>query len=220
MLSFALRSPLKRLVTTFHFVEVNQRNVSFSEPLRKMSKTALIIASDGSEDIELSTTSDVLRRANVNVTIASLQDKDTITLARQISLNVDKHFKDVLNQEFDAVILPGGQPGSDNLAADKRVGEILKKHEGKGKIVAAICAAPIAFKSHGIAPGGTLTAYPGFGDKLKEGGYTFSEENVVVHNNNVVTSRGPGTAFDFALKIVELLAGNEVSSSVRKALLL
>ncbi|KAI6197408.1 hypothetical protein M3Y94_01220400 [Aphelenchoides besseyi] len=186
-------------------------------PLKTMSKTALIIATDGSEDIELTITSDVLRRANVNVTIAGLQDKDQITLSRQISLNVDKHFKDVVDQDFDAVILPGG-PGSKNLAEDKRVGEILKRHEKNGKIIAAICAAPTALKSHGIAPGISMTAYPNVADEIKNGGYKFSEQNVVV-DSNVVTSRGPGTAFDFALKIVELLAGDEVSSKVRSSIL-
>ncbi|CAD5217570.1 unnamed protein product [Bursaphelenchus xylophilus] len=186
---------------------------------KTMSKTALIIASDGSEDIELTVVSDVLRRANVEVTIASLQNKPTIELARKLKINVDKLLNEVKDTEFDAVILPGGQPGSDNLAADATVGEVLRRHEAAGKIVAAICAAPIAFKAHGIAKGGVLTSYPSFGDRLKEGGYQYSEDRVVVYKS-VVTSRGPGTAFDFALKIVQLLAGDEVAQKVRSAMLL
>ena len=184
------------------------------------TKSALIIGSNGSEDIELIVTSDILRRADVNVTIAGLQDEREIMLARQAKLQVDALFKDVMGADFDAVILPGGQPGSDNLAKDTRVGEMLKRHEKGGKIVAAICAAPIAFASHGVAKGGTLTSYPSVKDKIVEAGYHYAEvEKVCVHNGNVVTSKGPGTAFDFALKLVELLVGAEKAETVKKALL-
>jgi protein DJ-1 len=95
----------------------------------------------------------------------------------------------------------------------------LSHHEKAGKIVAAICAAPIAFVSHGIGVGGTLTSYPSFKDKIVGGGYTYSEDKVSVWKN-VVTSRGPGTAFDFALKLVELLTTLEKADEVRKGLLL
>uniref|UniRef100_A0A914HFH0 D-lactate dehydratase n=1 Tax=Globodera rostochiensis TaxID=31243 RepID=A0A914HFH0_GLORO len=184
-----------------------------------MAKSVLIIASDGSEDIELIVTSDVLRRAGVDVTIAGLQDQPQIELARKAKLHVDALFKDVLSEQYAAVVLPGGQPGSNNLAADERVGQVLRRHEAAGAIVAAICAAPIALVAHGVAKGGTLTAYPAVKDKITAGGYTYSEDNVCVYNN-VVTSRGPGTAFDFALKLAELLAGAEKAQEVRGALLL
>uniref|UniRef100_A0A915M213 D-lactate dehydratase n=1 Tax=Meloidogyne javanica TaxID=6303 RepID=A0A915M213_MELJA len=187
-----------------------------------MTKTALIIGSDGSEDIELIVTSDVLRRAGIDVTIAGLQDEKHITLARKAILQVDALFKDVAEKEFDAVILPGGQPGSDNLAKDERVGKLLQRHEKEGKIVAAICAAPIALVSHGIAKkeggGGTLTSYPSVKEKIINGGYNYSEDKVCVWKN-IVTSRGPGTAFLFSLKLVEMLTDLEKSETVKKALL-
>jgi protein DJ-1 len=85
--------------------------------------------------------------------------------------------------------------------------------------VAAICAAPIAFASHEIAKGGTLTSYPSVKDRIVAAGYNYAEaENVCVHNGNVVTSKGPGTAFDFALKLVELLVGGEKAETVKNAL--
>ncbi|KAL7078131.1 hypothetical protein ACQ4LE_002200 [Meloidogyne hapla] len=183
-----------------------------------MTKTALIVGSNGSEDIELIVTSDILRRAGIDVTIAGLQDEKHITLARKAILQVDALFKDIAEKEFDAVILPGGQPGSDNLAKDERVGKLLQHHEKEGKIVAAICAAPIAFVSHGIAKQGTLTSYPSVKEKITSAGYNYSEEKVCVWNN-VVTSRGPGTAFDFGLKLVELLTDSEKAETVKKALL-
>ncbi|KAI6232906.1 DJ-1 protein family protein [Aphelenchoides fujianensis] len=177
----------------------------FSGTPKTMSKTALIVASDGSEDIELIVTSDILRRANVNVTIAGLQDAEKITLARDAVLSVDKPFKDVADQDFDAVIIPGG-PGHKNAAEDKRVGEILKRHEEEREADRGDLRGPRRSEGARHRSGRHATAY--------------SEENVVVHNNQVVTSRGPGTAFEFALKIVELLAGNEVASNVRQAVLL
>ncbi|KAF7632800.1 DJ-1_PfpI domain-containing protein [Meloidogyne graminicola] len=183
-----------------------------------MTKSALIIGSNGSEDIELIVTSDVLRRAGVNVTIAGLQDENTIICARKAKLHVDVLFKDIIEKEFDAIVLPGGQPGSDNLAKDHRVGKLLQHHEKAGKIVAAICAAPIAFVSHGIAKNGTLTSYPSVKEKIADAGYNYSENKVCVWKN-VVTSRGPGTAFDFAIKLAEMLTDEEKAESVKKALL-
>jgi len=181
---------------------------------------ALIIGSDGSEDIELIVTSDVLRRGGVDVTIAGLQDQPQIVCARKAKLSVDALFKDVLDDTFDAIVLPGG-PGANNLGADERVGSMLNRHDQAGKIVAAICAGPTAIASHKVGTGATMTSYPSVRDKIVAAGYNYSEENVCVSgNNNIVTSRGPGTAFDFALKLVELLVDSEKSKEVRSALLL
>jgi protein DJ-1 len=183
-----------------------------------MTKTALIIGSDGSEDMELIITSDVLRRGEIDVTIAGLQDRPVIELARKARLTVDKPFKDIVNNEYDLVVVPGG-PGYEKIAQCTRAGELLKRHEKAGKLVAAICAGPDVFRSHGIGKGATLTSYPTVKDKLVEAGYTYSEDKVVVCNN-LITSRGPGTAFEFALQLVELLSGKEKAHSVRSALLL
>lgn len=109
-----------------------------------------------------------------------------------------------------------------NYFEDERVGKLLQRHEKEGKIVAAICAAPIALVSHGIAKeggeGGTLTSYPSVKEKIINGGYNYSEDKVCVWKN-IVTSRGPGTAFLFSLKLVEMLTDLEKSETVKKALL-
>jgi protein DJ-1 len=181
-------------------------------------RTALIIGSDGSEETELVATADVLRRAGIDVTIAGLQDRPTIVCSQRVSLNVDCFLSDVAEKTFDAVVLPGGQPGSNKLSSDPRVGKILQKHEKEGKIVAAICAAPLALMAHGIAQGGEITSYPSQEAKLASGGYRYSGHRVCVWKN-VVTSRGPGTAFDFALKITELLVGTKQAEDVRSSLL-
>ncbi|KAI6183486.1 Protein DJ-1 protein [Aphelenchoides bicaudatus] len=198
-----------------------------SEHPRTMSKTALVLATDGSEEIELLATVDILRRANVNVTVAGLTGNDILELSRKVKVQVDKHLKDVANETFDAVVLPGG-PGHKHYGTNEDVGKVLKHHESSGKILAAICAGPLGFKAHNIASGAAVACYPSVEEEMKSAGYNVSQDNVVVSSNvdtgsgsaSIVTSRGPGTTFEFALKIVALLAGDEVESNVRKAILL
>lgn len=186
--------------------------------MKLTKESALIIVADGSEDIELVATADVLQRAGIQVTIAGLSDGASIKCAQKVSLNVDCPLSEVLESTFDAVVLPGGQPASDSLAADPRVGKILKHHEDAGKLLAAICAGPISFESHGIAKGATLTSYPCMKDRLIAAGYKYSDDPVCVCHN-IVTSQGPGTALKFALKIAEILAGPEKARSVCKDVL-
>ncbi|CAH8497828.1 unnamed protein product [Heterobilharzia americana] len=111
--------------------------------------------------------------------------------------------------------MPGGMGGSKAMAESTLVGKILKEHEKNNKYIAAICAAPIALESHGILKGKKLTSYPGFKEKLPS--YTYCEDNVVV-DDKLVTSRGPGTAFAFAMKLVELLCGDSKAQNLKKDL--
>nr|CDJ90290.1 ThiJ PfpI domain containing protein [Haemonchus contortus] len=183
-----------------------------------MSKTALLILADGAEEMEAVITADVLRRGGVEVTLAGLNGPGKVTCARKTVIMPDRDLKDVQSTTFDVVILPGGQPGSNTLAASPVVGQILKAHHKAGKYVAAICAAPISLKSHGI-PAALVTSHPSVRSQLEEGGFKYSEDRVVV-SDLVVTSRGPGTAFEFGLKLVELLVGAEKSKSLISPMLL
>ncbi|KAK6057615.1 DJ-1 family protein [Cooperia oncophora] len=177
------------------------------------SKTALLILADGAEEMEAIITADVLRRGGVEVvTIAGLNGPGVVTCARKTMVTPDRALNDVLSTTYDVVILPGGQPGSNTLAASPVVGQVMKAHHSAGKYVAAICAAPITLKSHGI-PAALVTSHPSVKSQLEEGGYKYSEDRVVV-SDRVITSRGPGTAFEFALKLVELLVGGEKSKSL------
>lgn len=121
-------------------------------------------------------------------------------------------------QTFDVVVLPGGLGGAKALADSKAVGDLLQKQEKSGRICAAICAAPTAFLSHSIGLGKKITSYPAFKDQLS-GKYTYLDESVVV-DGNIVTSRGPGTAFDFGLKLGEILVGAEVTKDAAGKMLL
>ncbi|KAK9507031.1 hypothetical protein O3M35_008862 [Rhynocoris fuscipes] len=183
------------------------------------TKSALVLVAEGSEEMECVITVDVLRRGGINVTLAGLDSNNPTKCSRDVVVVPDKSVDEAMKSgPYDAIVLPGGLAGSKAFSASTSLGKILQEQEKSGKIVAAICAAPTAFKSHGIGLGKSLTCYPGLEKELLSS-YKFSENKVVV-DGNLITSRGPGTAFDFALTLVEELVGKEKSSSVRKGLLL
>ena len=178
-----------------------------------MKKKILILLADGFEEIEAVTTIDILRRANLDVTIAGV-GKSVVKGAHDISVKADTEISAYKGLP-DAIVVPGGMPGVENLSASKQVNDLIKKCHEEGKIIAAICAAP----SHVLAPMGIIqgkkvTCYPGCEDLLK-GKAVFVDEKVVVEDN-IITSKGPGTALDFALKVVEKLAGESTKEEVRK----
>ncbi|VVC97452.1 unnamed protein product [Leptidea sinapis] len=117
------------------------------------------------------------------------------------------------------VILPGGLEGSDRLSKSTVVGSLLKEHEKSGKIVAAICAAPTAFVAHGVGKGKKITSYPTTKDQIT-GDYQYIEGERVVVDGNIVTSRGPGTAYWFGLKLIEMLSGKSSADQVEKGMII
>jgi 4-methyl-5(b-hydroxyethyl)-thiazole monophosphate biosynthesis len=123
----------------------------------------------------------------------------------------------VAQQEFDMIVLPGGLPGADNLNSDARIHALLKRTAERGNITAAICAAPTVLANTGLLDGRRATGYPGFLDKLNLPTTTLQDEAVVV-DGHVVTSKGPGTAMDFALTLIELLVGREIRGEVENDL--
>ncbi|CAD6243836.1 GSCOCG00013164001-RA-CDS [Cotesia congregata] len=195
-------------------------------------KTAILLMADGAEEMEAVITADVLRRAGIDVTIASITGNDCIKCSRDVKICADTQLDAVKNNSFDAVILPGGLGGSKALASVK-VGELLKKQESEGRVIAAICAAPTALKAHGIAPGKQVTSYPAMKDQLVNY-YKYLEDIVVtdvinfissilfviiVSAGNIITSRGPATAYAFGLAIVEKLLNKEAALPVAKGML-
>ena len=176
-------------------------------------KTALILLAEGAEEMETVIVADLLRRAKVNVTLASLTPDLLVTCSRNIKISADCSLQDVQGQVFDAVILPGGGKGAEHLAASGEVKELLAAHEKQGKILAAVCAAPTAFKAHGIGKGKKITSYPSFKAKLEQD-YEYLEDRVVV-DGNFVTSRGPGTCFEFGFKLAEILVDKNMADQLR-----
>ncbi|AVO52334.1 DJ-1 family glyoxalase III [Ectopseudomonas mendocina] len=182
-----------------------------------MSKRALIAVADGSEDLECVTLIDVLRRAEIEVVLASAEDRRMITCARGTRLTADAMLLDVLAQDFDLIVLPGGMPGAQRLADFEPLAERVRKQAKAGELFAAICAAPaVALQHYGVLRQRRMTCYPSFSDRLS--GCSFVDEPVVV-DGNCITSQGPGTALAFALTLVEQLVGRSTRNEVAKAML-
>ncbi|MEE8574891.1 MAG: DJ-1 family glyoxalase III [Thermodesulfobacteriota bacterium] len=175
----------------------------------------LVPLADGFEEIEALATVDVLRRADVEVVTAATAPGPVEGRSR-IKVTPDALLEDVKDDDFDVIVLPGGMPGTTNLAEDNRVIEIVKRMDEEKKIVAAICAATIVLKKAGVIRGRAVTCHPSVRKELSK--EALSNDRVVV-SENLVTSRGPGTAIEFALKLVELLVGNRMSVQIRKGLL-
>ena len=175
---------------------------------------ALVFLATGFEEIETVTVVDVLRRADVNVTVTGLTS-DLIEGKHGMKFMPDKSIDDVSIDDFDALFVPGGNPGYKNLRKDPRVIAMVKKASKSNKILAAICAGPTVLSDAGVLKGKACTIYPGMEDELVAGGGKPKQDMVVV-DGNIVTSRGPATALPFALKLAEMLAGKKVTEAVRK----
>lgn len=176
----------------------------------------LVPLAPGFEDLEATTIVDLLRRAGIEVVTAGLAE-GLVQGSRGMRVQPDATLDEALAQDFDMIALPGGMPGAENLKNDVRIQAVLKRMAGAGKYTAAICAAPIALAHVGLLDGKKATSYPGFVDKLDLPGTTYLQDPVVV-DGRVVTSRGPGTAMDFALELITLLAGREKRDQVEAAL--
>jgi len=174
--------------------------------------SALLLLVDGFEEIEAVTIIDVLRRAEVAVTTASLAGK-RVRGSHEIVLESDASLDAVSVDDFDALVLPGG-PAAKTLREDARAQAVIKRAGAAGKLVAAVCAAPTALEAAGLLSGKRATSYPG--SALPSAHYV--EEPVVV-DGNIITSRGPGTTMAFALKLVERLSGAGVASKTAERLL-
>lgn len=166
-------------------------------------KRVLVPLAEGFEELEAVTIIDLLRRAGIEVVVATLAG-NPVTGSHGIALTADTTLDAASGQEFDLIALPGGMPGAANLMGDSRIGGIIRRLHDGGRQVAAICAAPMVLAAAGVLAGRRATAFPGFLDRAAE--LTFVDEPVVV-DGRVITSRGPGTALDFALELVTQLAG-------------
>jgi 4-methyl-5(b-hydroxyethyl)-thiazole monophosphate biosynthesis len=174
---------------------------------------ALVFLAEGFEEIETVTIVDVLRRAGVEVTVAG--SVNMVEGAHAIKIFPDKSIDDVKLGDFDAVVVPGGNPGYKNLRKDPRVINLIRKAFDSNKLVAAICAAPAVLSDAGVLRDKYCTIYPGMENELEQGGGK-SKQDMIVIDGNIITSRGPATALPFALKLAEILAGKQIAEEVSK----
>lgn len=179
--------------------------------------TALIPIADGNEDIETVVIIDILRRAGIITTVASVQNRREIVAARHTRIVADVLLADCLNQTYDLIVLPGG-PGAKYLRDCPPLIEMLKAQREAGRWYGAICAAPaVVLAHHGLLDGLKATAFPEFHEQLPD--LSRADERVVV-DGRCVTSQGPGTAIEFALELVRQLVGAKESEQVASRLIL
>ncbi|KAK3583391.1 hypothetical protein CHS0354_040354 [Potamilus streckersoni] len=181
---------------------------------------ALVILAEGAEEMETVITVDVLRRGGVEVTLAGLTDSSPVLCSRNVMLVPDTSLEKAKSDgPYDIVVCPGGAKGAQSLASSAEVKAVLQDQEKSGQWIAAVCAAPIALASHEIGKGKMVTSHPSVKEIMVDGGYTYSEDRVV-QDGKLITSRGPGTCFEFALKIVESLQGEDKAKSLIQPMLL
>lgn len=176
---------------------------------------AVIVLADGFEEIEALTVVDVLRRGGVNVTTATIGKAKEVAGAHGIVVMADKFLADVQDDNYDAVILPGGGQGTERLRASHEVFELLRRQKEAERLICAICAAPIVLVDAGVLePGQHITCYPTCIMELDR-----NSANVpVVADGNVITGQAPGSAMLFALVILQALSGDAVASKVARGL--
>ena len=167
-----------------------------------MSRKVLVPIANGTEEIEAVCIIDVLRRAGASVTVASVSELQ-ITASRGVKLVADRLIGECVDSTYDLIALPGGMPGAEHLRDSTDLKEMLRRQEREGRLYAAICAAPVVvLQHHGHLAGHRATCHPDFADRLAD---TRAVDERVVVDGPCITSRGPGTAMEFALKLVELL---------------
>ncbi|MCK6445186.1 MAG: DJ-1/PfpI family protein [Planctomycetes bacterium] len=182
----------------------------------KTPARVLVPLADGFEEIEAVTIIDTLRRAGVAVTTAGLRST-SVDGAHGIALKADATFDRVDVGSFDMLVLPGGMPGTSNLAEDERVLDALRQTQKSGKRIAAICAAPTVLAKAGVIAKTPVTCYPGCESKLGDAVVRSTER--VVRSGKVITSRGPGTALEFSLALVDELCGPEKAKELGRAMI-
>ncbi len=178
-------------------------------------KRICIPLADGFEEIEATTLIDVFRRASFVVKTCGVNGL-SVQGSHGVALTADITLDDALDSPWDLTALPGGMPGATNLRDDARIGRLLERTVRTGGYVAAICAAPIVLARFGFLQGRKATSYPGFAGQMPGAEYC---EDRVVCDGRILTSRGPGTAMEFALAIVELLADGERAETLKKQML-
>lgn len=177
---------------------------------------ALVPLAQGCEELEAITITDLLVRAGIDVTTVGLDDQPVIA-SRGARIIPDTHIDAVINETYDLIVLPGGLPGADHLRDDERVQALLKKHARSDKFIGAICAAPQALASAGLLSGKHATSYPGILEAIGDDSIEITSSAVEI-DGKIITSRGPGTAIDFTLTLIELLEGPEIREKINKQL--
>lgn len=180
-------------------------------------KKVLLLLAEGFEEVEALTPADYLRRADVEVDIVSLTEEHMVTGSHGLVVSADTVLDAVDMDSYDGVYLPGGMPGSLNLRDDERVLALVRRFAGEGKVVAAICAAPMVLEKAGIIANKRVTGFPGTVDKLKNIG-SYDAKAVVVQDENVFTGRGAAAAVYLSIALISFLCGKETALHMKQGI--
>ena len=180
-----------------------------------MSKIGIFMA-DGCEEIEGLTVVDVVRRAKMEIVMLSITGKKEVTSSHGVTFLADALAEETRYEDLDGIVLPGGMPGTMHLLENETVNAVIRKFAEEGKMVAAICAAPSVLGAAGLLEGKHATCHPGFEEKLT--GATTSEDEVVV-DGNIITSRGMGTAIDFAAALIARLQDEKKAEEIKASII-
>lgn len=179
-------------------------------------KKVLVFIADGTEEVEVITVVDYLRRAEIEVDLASVMGVKQVKGAHDIEMTADKIVEDVKASDYDAVYSSGGLPGAEHIRDKKEVIEIIKEMNEDGKIVSALCAAPIVLDRAGVLEGKDYTCYPSFEEQIETGNF---KEDIVVKDGNIITGRGPAIAAELAYTLIGELLGEEKQKEVEEGTL-
>ena len=183
-----------------------------------MTKKVALFIENGSEELEFIAPLDIMRRANLEVDLISANNEDFITSSHNVKIIADKKINEVNNiLDYDAIVIPGGMPGSTLLRDNKKIIEFYQKMYNSGKLVAAICAAPIVLSAAGITDDKEVTSYPGFDKEINYKNY--NSDKAVVIDKNVITAQGPAVAILFGYEIVNYLLQDNTTEDVKQAML-
>ena len=183
-----------------------------------MTKKVALFIENGSEELEFIAPLDIMRRANLEVDLISANNQDFITSSHNVKIIADKKINEVNNiLDYDAIVIPGGMPGSTLLRDNKKIIEFYQTMYNSGKLVTAICAAPIVLSAAGITDDKEVTSYPGFDKEINC--KTYNSEKAVVVDKNVITAQGPAVAILFGYEIVNYLLQDNTAEDVKQAML-
>lgn len=177
----------------------------------------LVLLANGNETIEILTVVDYLRRADITVDMVSTTGDLSIKTSHDVVFKADKLLEDIDASEYDGVYIPGGTKGAETLRDDKRVIEIVKEFNDKEKLVAAICAGPIVLDRAGVLEDKKATSFPSIKEELKNVG-EYIDDQIVVTDGNVTTGRGAAVTNYLALRLVEIIKGEEAKEELKKGI--
>lgn len=177
-------------------------------------KKFLVLVANGNETIEVLTVVDYLRRANIKVDIASTEEKLDLVTSHDVTYKADIMFDDIKEDDYFGLYIPGGTKGAYSLRDNEKVLDLVKRFNDDGKIIAAICAGPVVLNEAGVLADKKATSFPSMKDEMDKT-KTYVEDEIVVTDGNITTSRGAALTNYLALKLIEIIKDKDTVGDIK-----